>query len=110
MFNMAGPMGDMFTFEELMDNSGRKMSERMQKEGKLHYDVLSVQDRINFKALIMLDKAYTSSMSHRMDKTEFEILQMMHKLNPNWRVTINIMLDKWQNIINKEEENDKSNK
>lgn len=105
LFGMAGSMGPegVASFEEIMDRTGRRMGERMAKEGKLHYDMLDVHQRIDFKALITLDKAYVSSMSHRMDKTEFEILQAMQLCTGCWRATINIMLDKWQNIIDKKE-------
>ena len=109
LFGFAGSMGQggLQGFEELMDHSGRKMGERMEKEGKLHYDMLDVHQRIDFKALITLDKTYVGALSHRMDKTEFELLQMMQMCTGCWRATINIMLDKWQNIIDKKEKDEK---
>lgn len=98
--------GEFMMFEELMDHSGRKMAERMEREGKLHYDKLDVHERINFKALITLDRPYVSALSHRMDLEEFEILGLIKTCSGSWRATINIMLDKWQNIIEKKDKNE----
>ncbi len=107
MLGFAGSMGpgDIARMEEMMDMSGRKLGERLAKEGKLHYDMLDVHQRIDFKALISLDKSYTSTLSHRMDKMEFELLQMMQLCTKSWRATINIMLDKWQTKFENELKN-----
>ena len=101
--------GDFANFDELWDKSGNKMAERMAGQGKLHYDMLDVHERINFKALITMEKSYVSALSHRMDMFEFELLGLIKTCCGSWRMTINIMLDKWQNIIEKKDKDETGN-
>jgi len=96
-------------FEEIMDDSGRTIGKRLEKEGKLNYDMLGVHERINMKALITMDPTYICALSYRMDRNEFHLLNAMQMCTGRWRMTINIMLDKWQNIIEeREKKNEKS--
>ena len=74
---------------------GKRLQEKLEKEGKMHYAALEMHQRITIKGMIAGDAMLRKRLSHRIDLKEFDIVHLL-AITSDWRTAINSMLDKWQ--------------